>query len=170
MKKSIGLAVVFTALQIVFAVNAFAADSKNLFKIERSKNANIVQYDIVFDDNGKIDLKKPMDAYWLLYAKDGSREELSAFDKKAYGFKIKYNELGYYDLSLKAVDDRNIKVMMVEGEPKAEISISERPAYLSKVYVNAIERWTGIPKVTYYTLTGTDTETGEDISERIDVK
>ena len=170
MKKTDKLFFVLFAAMFAFSAGSFADSSKNLFKIERSKNANIVQYDIVLDDSGAINSKKPMDAYWLLYAKDGRREELSMFDKKAYGFKISYDNGDYYNLSLKAVEDRNIKVVMVDGDPKAEISINTKPAYLSKVYVSAVDGFMGMPKVAYYTLTGTDPETGEEVSEKIEVK
>ena len=170
MKKIISHIAVCAVLVLFFSINSFAETSKNLFKIERSKNANIVQYDIILDENGKIDSKKTIDAYWILYAVDGSRKELCAFDKKAYGYQISYNSQNYYDLTLKAVEDRKIKVIMVDGEPKAEIPINQKRAYLTKVYVSSVERWTGIPKVIYYTLTGIDIETGEEVVEKIDIE
>ncbi|MDR0486144.1 MAG: DUF4833 domain-containing protein, partial [Elusimicrobiota bacterium] len=67
----------FIAAAIVLA----QAESSNLFRIERNKNANIVVYDAVLSADGTIDKKKPVDAYWILNAKDGKRYELGAFDK-----------------------------------------------------------------------------------------
>jgi hypothetical protein len=58
------------------------AENKNLFKIERNKNANIIVYDIRLNPDGSINKKNPIDAYWILYAKQGQREEITAFEKK----------------------------------------------------------------------------------------
>lgn len=154
---------------ILFSAFVYADDSKSLFKIERNKNANIVQYDLNFTDN-VIDEKNPVDAYWLLWAKaDGRREELSAFDKKAYGYKVIKKD-AYYELVLKAVEDRPIKVFLIDGNPKAEIQINGKSAYLTMVYVFAKDGFMGIPKVSYYTLNGIDIETGKEVTEQIDVK
>ena len=82
--------IVCIMLFLLAMANVYADKTTNLFVIERSKNANVVNYDAVLTDEGKINENKPIDAYWLLYAyKNGEREELSAFDKKAYGFKVK---------------------------------------------------------------------------------
>jgi hypothetical protein len=146
------------------------AETKHLFKIERSKNANIVQYDVNIDESWQINKANPIDSYWLLYAKDGSREEIGSFEKKAYGFSIKYNEGGWFDMRMKAVEDRPIRVLMVDGVPKAEIMINGRAAFLSKIYINSKDNLVGIPKVSYYILIGNDIETGEEAVEKIEVK
>ncbi len=169
MKKIQFLAVLSFCL-LIFTAAAFAQSIKPLFKIERNKNANIVKYDIRMDAEGRIDKKNPMDAYWMLYADKGQRAEIGTFEKKAYGYNIKYNDAGYYDLRLKAVENRDLKVYLVEETPKAEIEINGKPAYLSNVYVNAKDGALGIPKVSYYTLSGYDVATGEEVSEQIDVK
>jgi hypothetical protein len=57
--------------------------TKNLFKIERNKNANVVMYDVILSNDGSIDKTHPMDAYWLMNAADGQRKEISAFEEKA---------------------------------------------------------------------------------------
>lgn len=168
MKKSY-IFIIFLSSMFFLSNISYAQVSRNLFKIERSKNANIVMYDVFIDENGEINKRNPMDAYWMLYADKGQRQDLSTFDKKAYGYKVKYNEEGFYNLNLKAVED-NIELKMVDGDPKAELMINKKPAYLTKVYVSSEDGFLGIPKVSYYTLTGIDTETGEEVSEKIDIK
>ena len=156
------------AVVLIFASSVFAEGSP-LFKIERSKNANIVQYDANLNSDGSIDKKNPIDSYWLLYASDGSREEITVFQKKAYGFSVKYNENGYFDMKMKAVEDRALKILLVDGNPKAEIIINGKRAYLTKIYIDSKDNFAGIPKVKYYILTGNDIETGEEITEKIEV-
>jgi hypothetical protein len=165
-KKIKIIALLFVSLFVISDVSAHMAG--NLFKIERNKNANVVMYDVRLDAIGDIDKNNPIDSYWILYAKQGQRKKIAAFEKRAYGFEILYNSGGYYDLTLKAVPNKVIKVYMVNGVPKAEIKINNKEAYLSTVYVFANDNL--IPKVLYYTLTGIDIRTGVQVKEKIIVK
>jgi hypothetical protein len=164
MKKVIVALCLGVSLSSLLNINVSAAN-KNLFKIERNKNANVIMYDVRLDATGSIDKKKPMDAYWILYAKQGQREEITAFEKKAYGFTTTENGNNSYNLVLKAVKNRPMRIVIVNGEPKAEILINNKKAYLSSVYVSASDAF--IPKVSYLILAGTDINTGAKASEKI---
>ncbi|AKL98255.1 DUF4833 domain-containing protein [Endomicrobium proavitum] len=162
MKITIIFAVIILSCSSVFA-------NHTVFTIERNKNANVVYYDANITDK-KIDEKNPIDAYWLLHAIDGRREELSAFEKKAYGFKTKHTNEKHFELALKAVEDRAIKLFTHNGLAVAEITINNKKAYLKKVYVFSKDGMLGIPKVYYYILHGIDPETGQEVSEKIELK
>ncbi|MDR1259793.1 MAG: DUF4833 domain-containing protein [Endomicrobium sp.] len=156
----------FVSLAFIFLVtSAYTSSNKNLFKIERNKNTNIVMYDVILNSNGEINKSNPINFYWILYTKQGQHKKITTFEKKAYGFKIKYNNSGYYELILKAVPNKIIKIIMINGIPKAEIKINNKKSYLSKVYVFANNSF--IPKVSYYTLIGIDVETGTTVIEKI---
>jgi hypothetical protein len=164
MKKTvIALSLRITCLFLLNSV--VSAENKNLFKIERNKNANVVMYDARLNANGDIDRKKPIDAYWILFTKQGQREEISVFEKKAYGYNATEKENNSYTLILKAVKDRSMTIALVNGEPKAEILINSKKAYLSSVYVSASDAL--IPEVYYLILTGTDPKTGAKVTEKI---
>ncbi len=153
------------------AVSVYAA-SERLFIIERSKNANIVCYDANVNNDKTINIKNPIDAYWLLYAKkNGEREELSAFDKKAYGYKTSYNEAEKnFDFVLKAVKDKPMTVGLYNGTAKAVIKINDKDCFLEKVYIESKDGAFGIPKVSYYELFGKEVSSGKKQEQRIDVK
>jgi hypothetical protein len=156
----------FLVLIYLFLYNTeIFAENKNLFKIERNKNANVVMYDIVLDSNSEIDKKNPIDAYWLLYAQQGQRQEIKGFEKRAYGYSVTKNDDKSYTLILQAVKDRPIKIILVNGIPKAEILINNEKVYLSSVYVQASDSF--IPKVYYFLLTGIHPSTGEQVTEKI---
>jgi hypothetical protein len=164
MKKVIGG--LFLALIYLFLYSTeIFAENKNLFKIERNKNANVVMYDIILGSSGEIDKKNPIDTYWLLYAKQGQRQEIKSFEKIAYGYTITKNGDNSYTLLLQSVKDRPIKIILVNGTPKAEILINNEKAYLSSVYVQASDAL--IPKVHYLLLTGTNPSTGKQVTEKI---
>ena len=159
-------------LFLLAMANVYADKTTNLFVIERSKNANVVNYDAVLTDEGKINENKPIDAYWLLYAyKNGEREELSTFDKKAYGFKVKYNEeKKYFDFVLKAVKEKPMILNLYNGVAKVVIKINNVDCFLEKVYIDSVDGALGIPKVNYYELFGRETETGGIQQQKIIVK
>lgn len=162
----------FCLLFLLSVVSLYAEKISNLFVIERSKNANVVNYDAVLTDAGKINEKNPIDAYWLLYAeKNGEREELSAFDKKAYGFKTTYNqEKGNFDFVLKAVKEKPMVLGLYNNVPKAVIKINDVDCFLEKVYIESKDGALGIPKVSYYELFGKEVATGKPQQQKILVK
>ena len=153
-------------------INIYADKTTNLFVIERSKNANVVRYDAVLTDDGKINEKNPIDAYWLLYAyKNGEREELSAFDKKAYGFKVNYNEeTKDFDFVLKAVKDKPMTLGLYGGVAKIIIKINDVDCFLDKVYIESKDGAFGIPKVSYYELFGNEVKDGNLQQQKIIVQ
>ncbi|WP_372519799.1 DUF4833 domain-containing protein [Candidatus Ruminimicrobiellum ovillum] len=168
MKRAILLVILF----LTFGINIYADKTVNLFTIERSKNANVVKYDAVLKDDGSINEKRPVDVYWLLYAyKNGEREELSAFDKKAYGFKVKHNaEKEQFDFTLKSVKDKPMILVLDNNVPKAVIKINNVDCFLEKVYIDSTDGAFGIPKVNYYELFGKEVNTDNIQQQKILVK
>ena len=60
----------------------------SLFKIERSKDANQILYDVNIKQTGDFDAKNPINVYWIKNTKGGKIEPLTWIQKKyAYGLK-----------------------------------------------------------------------------------
>jgi len=159
---------------LVFALigapsNSFSKDleCRHLFKIERSKNANIVQYDVQLTPDGKLYPKEPVIAYWVRLAEDGRRRELSFIQKKwAYGFETKYDAKGNFAImKMVAKIGRKIRVYEVDGVYRGEIQICGHPAFIEKVFITSIECGF-FPNVKSIGLYGKDTRTGEDRYEK----
>jgi len=142
-------------------------DARRLFRIERSKNANIVVYDAIMTSDGLLSSGKPVDAYWLTLADDGQRENLSRIQKRfAYGFKTRFLDENTVVMMMAADIGRAITVGVVEGVPRAVTEIDGRESVLDRIYVKSIEKklW---PSVEYLELFGVDSMTGEERYERI---
>jgi len=58
---------------MLYPAMVFADDRAHdaLFRIERNKNANIVQYDARVAEDGKLDSKQPVVGYWIRLADKG---------------------------------------------------------------------------------------------------
>lgn len=145
--------------------------TQSLFIIERSKNANVVHYDVKLTAAGEIDPNEPVIAYWIMLATDGHREELNWIEKKrAYGFSVKPDpSVNGYEMTVVAVPRGHIAVRKDGDAVRAELAIGGRPAVLEKIYINASDGLLG-PKVHYIELYGKDLKTGEKRYEKIEVK
>jgi len=142
--------------------------TQHLFKIERSTNDNIVQYDVQMIADGKLDPKEPVVAYWVRLAKDGQKEDLKWVEKNfAYGFKVKYNaKTNTATMDMVAKINRKIKVYEVHGEYRAETTIDGQSAYIDKIFISSKGKGVSA-KVTFIELFGIDEKTGEDRYERL---
>jgi len=147
-----------------------AQTAKTLFFIERTLNANKLYYDAKLSAPGILDIKEPVQAYWIMWAKDptgATREKMSLFEKsKAYGFDIKPDTVAKtFSMTLAAFPDRHIKVFMQNGKPKSQMQISGKQAFVNRIAINAKSGF--IPKVNFIELFGTDVASGSPCYEKI---
>jgi hypothetical protein len=162
--------VAFICIALVLPVDSLSNNTRtrHLFKIERSKNENIVQYDVQIEADGKLDSREPVIAYWVRLAKDGRKEDLNWVEKKfAYGFKAEYNaETNTATLDMVAKINRKINVREVRGEYRAETVIAGQSACLEKIYITSKGKGLAT-EVISIELFGVDEGNGEDRYEKI---
>ncbi len=141
-----------------------------LFRIERSKNKNIVQYNACLLQNNNISDANPVEAYWVLA--NGQKEELNIVEsKQAYGIESK-EKLGEnkFRILLAALKDRELIIQKTKGGYKALVKINGTLSILERVYVNSEEQVIGLPKVHYIDLFGRILQTNQPIKERMTPK
>jgi Domain of unknown function (DUF4833) len=138
-----------------------------LFIIERSKNANVVRYDIRLTPEGTPDPETPIIAYWLRMAEDGRKRPLKWIEKElAYGFEARYDsQQDVIFIEMVADAQRSIRVYRHEGLYRAETLIGGRPAFICKIYVKSTESGL-MPRVDYIDFYGMDVKSGEPRYER----
>jgi hypothetical protein len=151
--------------QSIFAVS----DEKvsHLFFIERSKNKNLVQYDIRLTENSDLPDPGPINVYWIL--ENGRHEELNPIERKyAYGIvrqqKLDNDKFKVIVAGLKGLE---IIVERMNDSFKATVSIKGRESILEKIYIKSEEKLKGLPKVLYIDLFGRTKEMGLPIKVRI---
>jgi len=161
--------VVMMALMFIpLALACNEVQSQALFKIERNKNANIVQYDARVDTDGKLHEKEPVVAYWVRHAEQGQVEELSWVQKTfAYGFDA---DLGkdrrMVALDLAADIGRTITVRQDAGRYRAAADIDRKAAWISKIFIHATGKGMST-KVDYIDMHGDGVDGGGARYERI---
>ena len=139
-----------------------------LFVIERNTNANVVHYDANLKPDGQIDPRRPVQAYWVMSAGDGHREELNTIERaKAYGFTVQpAGDSEAYLVELVAQKQRPIEVFRQGSAVRAETTIAGHRAYLTRIYVTA-HKVLAVPSVKSIEWFGTDVTTNQAVHETI---
>ena len=139
-----------------------------LFKIERSKNANIIQYDARSGDDGKLLKKQPIVGYWIRLAEQGQVKKLTWLQKTfVYGFKTKLaKDRKSAEMNMVVDVGPPISVIRAGDRYRAIMSISGNEAYLDRVYVKSSKTVLGA-RVDYIEVFGKDIETGQDLYQKV---
>jgi len=157
-----------TSHEIQAAPEGTLAETRPLFVIERSKNANVVHYDARLTADGNLDPREPVIAYYVMLAEDGRRKELNWIERTmAYGFDIKQDASARgYEMTIVGAPQRSITVRREGHAVRAEMVIDGQQAFVEKMYINVSEAlpW---PKVEFIDLYGKDVRTGERRFEEI---
>ena len=161
--------IAIVGVSIWYITDTPSKSTNHLFFIERSKNKNIVQYDVQQMKNTDLREPNPVVVYWIL--ENGKKEKLNLIQRKyAYGIKSqKKLEKNNFRIILVALKDREIIVKKIKGSYKAVISIEGKDSILEKVYIKSMERSFRKPKVLYIDIFGFDIKTNHPTKERISI-
>jgi hypothetical protein len=154
---------------MLYPAMVFAGDRARdaLFRIERNKNANIVQYDARVAEDGKLDSKQPVVGYWIRLADKGQVQELTWIQNKfAYGFSTKLNkQKNTVTMDMVAKLGRSIVVRQDGGDYRAVSRIDGVDSYIEKIFIHATGKGVST-KVNYIELYGKAVNNGIDQYER----
>ncbi|HVO96986.1 MAG TPA: DUF4833 domain-containing protein [Bryobacteraceae bacterium] len=138
-----------------------------LFSIEKSSNANRVQYDARLLPDGHFDKKQPVVAYWIMAAEDGRRQELNFIERaKAYGFTIRQDGPDSYKLRVVSHKEKEIHVFLDGAGVKAEAVIGGREALVDKIFVQMRSSFL-MAFPAFAEMVGSDKQTGQKLTERV---
>jgi hypothetical protein len=142
-------------------------DRDALFRIERNKNANIVQYDARLEANGMLHSKEPVVAYWVRLAEQGQVKKLTWVQRKfAYGFTVKLNEdenTARLDMALDL--GRSIMVKRDGEDYRAITEINGVACYIDKIFIHASGKGLST-RVDYFELYGNAVNNQDEQYER----
>ncbi len=136
--RTIGLWLVVVAITPTILIGG-EPDHDALFRIERNKNANIVQYDARIGANGMLHEKEPVVAYWIRLAEQGQVKKLTWIQRRfVYGFKVKLDgEENTATVDLAKNIGQTIEIKRKDGDYRAVIQINGVESYLEKIFIQA---------------------------------
>jgi hypothetical protein len=159
-------------LLIILPDNLYPKDNTHLakdklFHIARSKNKNLVCYDVNYS-GGKLDIKNPLTIYWLNREdKPGETSSLNMIQKKlAYGYKLISQGDDSCEITLNAYPERVLTICKQDAKYVCLITINKQTAILESLYVKANPNNSLI--VEYVELQGISPNTKQPVSERVE--
>ena len=152
----------FALMTAPAVVCAAQTEPQSLFKIERSKNANIIQYDAQIGSDGKLLKKEPVIGYWIRLAEQGQVQQLSWVQRTfAFGFSAKYHrDSDTATIDMVADIGQPITVKRVEGKYMAVIDFEGQPSQLERIFIQAHGKGISVT-VEYVEIFGIDLKSGE---------
>jgi hypothetical protein len=165
------MTVVLLFCLLVLPANLFPKDNihyakDKLFHIARSKNKNLVCYDVNYS-GGKLDTKNPLTIYWLNREdKPGETSSLNLIQKKmAYGYKLISQGDDTCEITLNAYSGRVLTICKQGAKYVCITTINKQAAILESLYVKANP--TNSLIVEYVELQGISSSTRQPVSERV---
>jgi hypothetical protein len=149
-------------------VAATGLERQSLFKIERSKNANIIQYDAQIGADGKLYKKEPVIGYWIRLAEQGQVKKLSWVQRKfAFGFDTKFHQSSdSATINMVADLGQPIEVRHHDGKYRAILKLDDGESELEKIFIQAHGKGISVT-VEYIEIFGNDLESGEKTYAKI---
>jgi len=143
-----------------------------LFYLQRSTNPNTIVYAAQFREDGRLDPREPVVAYWRRFNTTGERKPLKMMeDAFAFGVRAEAtSDPDVFHLYVVSYPERKATVRLVEPG-KAEVVLRSgrhamRPLY---AYVDVDESGL-VPSVRKVVVLGRDAETGKALVERIQIE
>ena len=123
----------------------------SLFYVQRNTNTNTIIYDLNYTSDGKLDASEPVKVYWIRYAEDSSRKDLSYIQRKfAYGLTSKALANGNYDIRFVSYKKFPLTLMKTEdGKYHIFALIAQKKVMLNRIFVKINGGTLWLPSVTY---------------------
>lgn len=141
------------------------AQKDELFKIVRNKDAHEIIYHINTDAQGRLDHKKPIEAYWIRYDLEGTGRSLNAMERRyAYGLKFIENtpaEIRFQFVSF----SRDLFLRKISrNRYEVQVDMNGERVKLNEIYLHLGGGSFWFPKIGYIELRAQNA-TGEIITE-----
>ena len=140
-----------------------------LFKIDRSRDPDVVMYDVNLDSKGKLNGSMPISVYWDKNTTNGGKESLTGIQKK-FGYGIRFQDISEYGadfqfvsyfkrtFELRRTGDENYHVYTVSNGEKIEVK---------RMYIHFENDSFWFPAISRIELYGIETNMGNPVKETI---
>jgi hypothetical protein len=161
-----------TFLLLVYSNTAYAQDKPlnyNLFKIDRSKDKNVVLYDINLTETGQLNSEKPITYYWIKNEKKGNLEALTWIQKK-YAYGLNYLAITDEFATFKFVSyDKLTFTLKKSSDKKYHVftKFDDKLVKVNHVFVQIDGGTFWIPNVTEVKIFATEVKTGKEVIKTI---
>jgi len=162
------LSLFFAAGCSTTSVAVDAAARQTLFRVTKNENANYVNYDLLFDENGRI-AAQPLEAYWIMAEDGGARAGLSSMERGLYDVAVEDcdRDAGRVAFKINGVEQKVMTVTVpADGQPaRVWTTIAGRLARLTGVHLIIRPTWNPFSPEVQVRLAGLATDDGDTVEE-----
>ena len=142
---------VFYFFLIIYSFLNAQGSSYNLFHIGRSKDLDIIKYDINLDEKGEIIKEKPLKIYWVRYT-DSKKIERLSFIQNALAYGVDYLSISEKEIKFQFVSYDKMTFVVKKtssGRFKAYTELKDEPVEAEKIFVQIDGGTFMIPQISY---------------------
>jgi hypothetical protein len=140
-----------------------------LFYIQRDPNSNTICYELNLAKNGALDPRAPVKPFWIRYAEDGARTDLT-YIQKTFAYGIKSKQLGDQTYELRAIAYPKHPLTLkknAEGTYRIFTQINQKEAILQRIFIRIDGGSFWSPNVLYIEISGKDLASGQSVTQKI---
>ena len=126
---------ILSFLQLSLFAAIAATPEGRLFQFERSTNRNYICYDVNLLKDGKLDLKEPVNPYWIRAEERGEKKELSFLQFKfAFGYKVDSTRENEATIHLSPYKNLPIRICKRSGKWVALVKMEGQEMQVTKMF------------------------------------
>jgi hypothetical protein len=159
------LSFLYAAAQEGFPVPA--GNARQLFYLQRTSNTNTIVYELNYK-KGKLDESNPVHVFWIRYAEQGQRAELS-FIQRVFAYGVKVKQLPDSSYRVRLTSYAGYSMFLKKGADKQYriyAPINGKLMILNRIFVKITGGSMWSPDIEYFEVSGTDPATGKPVAER----
>jgi len=141
-----------------------------LFYIQRDPNTNTAIYALNYEEDGKINKRNPVKAYWIRYAEKGEEKDFTYIQRK-FGYGIESKSLNNEEFQLQFVSYKKLPLTLkkIDSDQKYHVfvSVNQKKIQVEKIFVRIEGGTFWLPNVKYAEVTGIETSSNKIITERM---
>ena len=146
-------------------------NDNSLFYIQRSKNTNAIIYELNRSQDGNPDPINPIHIYWIRYASDSTKEELSYIQSKyAYGMTVRPygGQKNSFVMQFVSYDKKTLYLLPTNTPKKYAVytNINGKLSELKKAFIKLNGGTFWFPTIEYIDMIGKDPSTQQTVTER----
>jgi hypothetical protein len=152
-----------------FSIRSTSVESQHtLFRIDRSRDANQIVYKLNMLDDGSLNQKNPIEAYWLKHSGQGSMEPISWIQRElSYGLKFINVSDNQATFHFAAYNKKNLFLRKIGGVYKVFAFSNDKFVEIDHIFVNFKGGTDWLPTVQFVEIHSKDAANGQAVKEII---
>ena len=155
---------------ILFEASALTQHPENnLFKISRSRDSDVICYDVSFGEGGRLDAGSPVNIYWIRRTKGSVREPLTWIQNRySYGIKFFETSGDHAKFRFVSFDNKEFRLERSdEGRFRVYTALDNKTVIVERIFVQFDGGTFLAPVISEVILYGRDVESGFLLTEDI---